>query len=213
MNFFSFQLKSIFDCNAFSCISCSPNLNRHWDTPSFSSSLFACRAIKKGEELTLSYMNVLQSARKRKQDLKRMYNIDSCGCCSCSASSTTASDQLRQRMLHSDLAEKFHSWMKRSAKFKNAEKKKRESKIILALIGSDLDDIVNEGLESLYERHYNALRMKFDVYVCLGDEENAMKVGEAIGRQQEAVTGSDAVKMYMGDSANLKKNELWETRK
>jgi hypothetical protein len=62
--------------------SCGPNAAHKWDLKSFSSSLYALRSIRAGEEITMMYTDITASREVRRKKLRRLYGFD-CECSYC----------------------------------------------------------------------------------------------------------------------------------
>jgi hypothetical protein len=63
---------------------CRPNANYFFDRDTFTHQVHAVRAIYPGEEITISYINPIQSREKRLKALKRSWGFD-CRCSQCTA--------------------------------------------------------------------------------------------------------------------------------
>ena len=77
--------------------SCGPNAGHHWDMSTFSMLLYATRPIKKDEEITIQYTNLLHSRETRRKILLDLYKFH-CECEYCNLPdhySITASDAAR----------------------------------------------------------------------------------------------------------------------
>ncbi|TFK62617.1 SET domain-containing protein [Pluteus cervinus] len=85
--------------------SCSPNVKTEWDSTSFSLSLRASRPILAGEEITISYLplvDLLRSRQERASLLRDRFGISTCHCSTCSMGSSASfyhSDQWRRALL------------------------------------------------------------------------------------------------------------------
>jgi len=150
--------------------SCSPSADRLFDVASFSFQLRATRDIKQGEEIFVSYCNVLEKAADR-QEYLASYGIK-CICTSC-LPDTTASDLRRLGLRNSIyvIDEDFDTWL--------ADPLLADDytiKISLRWISV----IKQEALEAsdAYRHHLHAI---VRAYVALGDVENAVKYGRMLG--------------------------------
>jgi len=63
--------------------SCTPNAEHHWDLNSFTYEVRALRAIQKGEQIFITYLNTLNSRANRQNELSLKYSFV-CACPSCS---------------------------------------------------------------------------------------------------------------------------------
>lgn len=95
--------------------SCSPNAVQYWDPHTFSLTLYAARAIKKDEEITIAYTNILLPCSERQSVLQLAYSFK-CACSACNMRSRDirASDQRRASIKGSlrDLAQlPFKEWV------------------------------------------------------------------------------------------------------
>eukprot|EP00439_Symbiodinium_sp_Y106_P052015 s2386_g6.t4 len=104
-------LKGIFDTNSIGCSSptldgvlclsvsrinhsCWPNCEQFWDEQLFREKIFACKDIKKGEELCISYVEPYLLAEERDDIFRRRYAFE----CAGSAPNREASDRRRKRL-------------------------------------------------------------------------------------------------------------------
>jgi len=80
---------------------CSPNVNFDWDHKSFCGTLVGERDIKEGEEITVSYIDGLQSTEQRRAELYEKYQFH-CGCviCSLPKEKRLISDRRREILSH-----------------------------------------------------------------------------------------------------------------
>ncbi|GLB39181.1 hypothetical protein LshimejAT787_0603430 [Lyophyllum shimeji] len=150
--------------------SCSPSADRLFDIASFSFQLRATRDVKQGEEIFVSYCNVLETAADR-QEYLASYGIK-CTCNSC-LPDTTASDQRRLDLRRSidAIDNDYDTWL--------ADPLLADDytiKISLRWISV----IQQEALEAsdAYRHHLHAI---VKAYVALGDAENAVKYGRLLG--------------------------------
>ena len=74
--------------------SCGPNAGHHWDMSTFSMLLYATRPIKKDEEITIQYTNLLDSREIRRKLLHNLYQFD-CECEYCNLPDHYSSDVAR----------------------------------------------------------------------------------------------------------------------
>ncbi|CAK9047352.1 unnamed protein product [Durusdinium trenchii] len=77
--------------------SCVPNCEQFWDDEMFRQKLFACKDIKKGEELCFSYLEPFLPYTQREEIFRRRYAFQ-CHCPACQEQSHDASDQRRRRL-------------------------------------------------------------------------------------------------------------------
>ncbi|KAF5365332.1 hypothetical protein D9758_005411 [Tetrapyrgos nigripes] len=75
--------------------SCSTNADRSWDSPTFSLQLRAARDIKKGEEITLSYIDGLLKPASDRQRRLRSYGFQ----CTCQACVNAKSSDARRKKI------------------------------------------------------------------------------------------------------------------
>ncbi|KAF8067863.1 hypothetical protein FPV67DRAFT_1162291 [Lyophyllum atratum] len=150
--------------------SCSPSADRLFDIPSFSFQLRATRDIKNGDEIFVSYCNVLEKAADR-QEYLASYGI-TCICTSC-LPDTAASDQRRLDLRDSidQIDVDFETWL--------ADPLLADDytiKISLRWIAV----IEQEALEAsdAFRHHLHAI---VRAYIALGDVENAVKYGTMLG--------------------------------
>ncbi|CAJ1409466.1 unnamed protein product [Effrenium voratum] len=110
------SLKGIFNTNSIGCYSsaldgvlcvvisrfnhsCLPNCEQSWDDDLFRQRLFACKDIKKGEELCFSYVEPFLSFAERSEILEKRY-VFRCDCPACTRSGEALrqSDARRRRL-------------------------------------------------------------------------------------------------------------------
>lgn len=82
--------------------SCAPNACFSWDEREGKHQVTAMRAIREGEEIMVSYIDLWQSTAARQRSLRRNMYFD-CLCTSCSAPSVVRRDSDRRRQLCAEL--------------------------------------------------------------------------------------------------------------
>jgi hypothetical protein len=197
-----FVVISSIDCQrAKGCYSCSPSADRLFDIPSFSFQLRATRNIKKGEEIFVSYCDVLEEAAHRQAYLAP-YGIV-CTCTSCTPD-TTESDKRRLGLKESIAAieDDFDNWV--------ADPLLADDKTIRTSLGW-LEAIKKEALEAsdAYRHHVYAI---VRAYVALGDADNAVKYGEQLGLWYRGQSGKDDTLKLMVDPEYHKARPAWRVR-
>ncbi|KAI6884433.1 hypothetical protein KC360_g4218 [Hortaea werneckii] len=86
--------------------SCSPNAHHAYNAPEGLEMLHATRDITAGEEITITYINLLLTPRQRAAELQQWGFA--CACKSCKGAGASASKARRQRMFDIDQAIAFH---------------------------------------------------------------------------------------------------------
>ena len=133
--------------------SCGPNAAWNWDGEStFSLSLVATHLIQAGEEITVTYCDLLESREKRQAKLRRMYNIDyKCEYCDLSnAKALAESDQRRKEI------QEFHTAFNPRFKMMSLDN------MIKALLHA-LVSISNEGLWAFEPIYLETLAMSWGI--------------------------------------------------
>ncbi|EMD40323.1 hypothetical protein CERSUDRAFT_91039 [Gelatoporia subvermispora B] len=155
--------------------SCRPNARDHFELQSFSLQLTAARDIRVGEEITIRYVNALESRAVRQAKLDAYYFICSCRACT----NSTISDHRRQQLAAVEPIESVEAvvrWLNdRALPDDHLEKK------ALKLLGL----LEEEGLESL-EIYWFCKQTLGIVYAALGNERRALKYLKEVITQQEA---------------------------
>jgi hypothetical protein len=181
--------------------SCSPSADRLFDIPSFSFQLRAARDIKNGDEIFVSYSELLQPASKRRKHLAP-YGIK-CVCASCSCN-TTESDNRRISLRESVnfITTDFENWL--------ADPLLADDHVIRVSLGW-LTVIEEEGLQASdpYKFHTHAI---MQAYQALGDVENAIKYGRMYGLWSFAQTGRDVLLRKMEDPEYHRSRPAWAVR-
>ncbi|KAG5641993.1 hypothetical protein DXG03_003822 [Asterophora parasitica] len=182
-------------------IICSPSADRLFDIPSFSFQLRATRNIKAGDEIFVSYCNVLEPAADR-QEYLASYGI-TCACTSCTPD-TIASDKRRLALRASidAIDDDFDTWLADPLLADNYT-----IKISLRWIGV----IEQEALEAsdAYRHHLHAI---VRAYVALGDGENAVKYGRMLGLWALGQSGKEDMLRRMENLEYLRGRSDWEMR-
>ncbi|KAG6833047.1 hypothetical protein H0H87_012058 [Tephrocybe sp. NHM501043] len=181
--------------------SCSPSADRLFDVPSFAFQLRATRSIKCGEEIFVSYCNVLEPASSRQAYLAS-YGIN-CACTSC-ASPTAFSDARRLALRASieAIEDNFDAWL--------ADPLLADDytiKISLRWISV----IEQEELEAsdAYRHHLHAI---VRAYVVLGDVEGAVKYGKILGLWALGQSGRQDMLKKMEDPEYHRGRPDWAMR-
>lgn len=181
--------------------SCSPSADRLFDIPSFSFQLRAARDIKSGQEIFVSYSELLQPYSKRQKHLAP-YGIK-CVCASCSHN-TTESDKCRIGIRNSidSITLDFENWL--------ADPLLADDHVIRISLGW-LFVIKEEGLEASdpYKFHTHAI---VKAYQALGDVENAIKYGRMYGLWSLAQTGKIILLRKMEDPEYHRSRPTWAVR-
>ncbi|KAF9459769.1 hypothetical protein BDZ94DRAFT_1224327 [Collybia nuda] len=181
--------------------SCSPSADRLFDVPSFSFQLRATRDIKAGEEIFVSYCDVLEEAAHRQAYLAP-YEIV-CICASCTPD-TTESDERRLGLRESIglIESDFDDWI--------ADPLLADDKTINTSL-KWLEVIKQEALEAsdAYRHHVYAI---VRAYVALGDVENAIKYGRLLGLWYRGQSGKDDTLRLMLDPEYHKARPAWRLR-
>ncbi|KAG7087270.1 hypothetical protein E1B28_013249 [Marasmius oreades] len=149
--------------------SCGPNAMWRWDPSSFSITLEAVRPISEGSEITIPYIDCLQSRAERRKQLKALYNFD-CYCQYCDVhwsepNASVQSDLDRKELLEfstsSHRVPSFESWY--------ADKNLPDDALIELHLWA-LETRAKEGLELFaYKKHIDVIAMCFG---ALEDVEN-----------------------------------------
>ncbi|KAG6915540.1 hypothetical protein DXG01_011005 [Tephrocybe rancida] len=178
-----------------------PSADRLFDIPSFSFQLRATRSIKSGDEIFVSYCNVLEPASSRQAYLAS-YGIR-CACTSC-LPPTTLSDARRLALRASidAIDDNFDIWL--------ADPLLADDytiKISLRWIGI----IQQEELEAsdAYRHHLHAIMR---AYVALGDLEGAVKYGRILGLWALGQSGSQDMLKKMQDPEYHQGRPDWKMR-
>ncbi|PVF95294.1 SET domain-containing protein [Serendipita vermifera] len=146
--------------------SCGPNAFAHFNLNTWAIELRASRAIKAGEEIFISYVDVLQDSLKRRAQLATLYDF-TCQCkwCTLPKVKLKESDSRRADILNWPKVPVFHSW-RSSEEFGNDPSDmimKSIQRIVVA---------TKEGLEPFTLVDVTNL---FSIYAVLGDEKNFRK--------------------------------------
>ncbi|KAF5383098.1 hypothetical protein D9615_004975 [Tricholomella constricta] len=181
--------------------SCSPSADRLFDIPSFSFQLRATRDIKEGDEIFVSYCNVLEPAADR-QEYLASYGI-TCACTSCKPD-TTASDRRRLALRASidAIDEDFDIWM--------ADPLLADDYTINISLRW-ITVIEQEALEAsdAYRHHLHAI---VRAYVALGDGEYAAKYGRILGLWALGQSGKEDMLRRMESLEYLRGRPDWGMR-
>ncbi|KAJ7030043.1 SET domain-containing protein [Mycena alexandri] len=147
--------------------SCSPNTQPVFDKFSLSHQLFAVRDIEEGEELTFQYTDVAVSAAERNKELKSYDFV--CTCASCT--DAPASDARRAAI--TGFTPTAFIW---------AVDRALSDDWLLNKCREQLALIEVEGLQHL-KKNFDAIKAIMEVYICLGDAENASKWAARVKKQ------------------------------
>lgn len=149
--------------------SCAPNAMARFNHTTFAIEVRAVRGVAPGEELLVSYTNVLDNRATRNLALKKNYGFE-CRCRVCAEPSTTkcAESDARRTSIQSreNLMEKFKAWRNNSSSFASPP-----TEIISAAIASVVA-YTREGLEPF---SWQDLQVLYMCYGVLGDEKNFKK--------------------------------------
>ncbi|KAG6853239.1 hypothetical protein C0991_005826 [Blastosporella zonata] len=188
-------------CKIMCRINHSPSADRLFDVPSFSFQLRATRSIKCGEQIFVSYCNVLEPASSRQAYLAS-YGI-TCACASC-LTPTILSDARRIALRASidEIDDNFETWL--------ADPLLAEDytiKISLRWISV----IEQEALEAsdAYRHHLHAI---VRAYVALGDAVGAVKYGRILGLWALGQSGREDMLKKMEDPEYHQARPDWEMR-
>ncbi|KAF8876949.1 hypothetical protein BD779DRAFT_1559072 [Infundibulicybe gibba] len=149
-------------CNNLSRVnhSCSPNTDRRFDVDTFSLRLYACRDIKKDEQLFLTYYPALLDPHQERQRDLAVYGF-TCNCQSCEDGE--ASDRRRKR-----IAFLQEQWQ---------ESKSLSGTQMLETISMLIELIKQEGIESI-ELYGHCMQTMSGTCISLGDEAGATRYME-----------------------------------
>lgn len=179
------QLPLLVPCVLLCALAGRPNIRHQWNTALGCQTLHACRAVKKGEELLTSYIDLERTRAQRQQALSTRFGFDcACEACSLTGEELTASDA-RRAELGQLVGAVFHAV--RARKFEQA----------VALSERQLQLLQQEGLDSpgLMER------ATFDAFQAArhaGQQEQALQWLRQVREHCALAMGRDApgVKMY-----------------
>ncbi|KAG5654552.1 hypothetical protein H0H81_000077 [Sphagnurus paluster] len=181
--------------------SCSPSADRLFDIPSFSFQLRATRSIKEGEEIFVSYCDVLEPAADRQEYLESYGIVCICNPC---LPDTTASDQRRLALRESINAidDDFEEWLSDPLLADDYTIKISQRWIAV---------IKQEALEAsdAYRHHLHAI---VRAYVALGDAENAVRYGRLLGLWALGQSGKEDMLRKMQSLEYLQGREDWGMR-
>ncbi|KIK71414.1 hypothetical protein GYMLUDRAFT_79483 [Collybiopsis luxurians FD-317 M1] len=178
--------------------SCRPNAERYWDTASFSMQLRATRKIAKDEEVTVSFINLLEPYATRQAQLKN-YDIV-CTCPSCKK--PKLGDRRREQFIKgTPTTDDFTNWLKNSDITDDHIIKR--SLVQISLLEDD-------GHEN--SPHYETnLMMIMLCYTALGNEEMAMRWGKKLGSWKLSHDGPKSADEFQKPE-RYTKHELWKRR-
>ena len=157
------------------------NVARRWDMPTFSMGFRACRYIKAGEELTVTYDFILNPAAERQKALEP-YGFQ-CTCFACTTPDPIESHHRRLIFLAAfPTPAEWMSWV--------MAERAPDDHIIRPCLGQ-LRICDEEGLHTAHDYIQAYLEVVMLCYQMLGDENKVVKYGEMLGRQVLAETGDD----------------------
>jgi hypothetical protein len=179
--------------------SCSPSADRLFDIPSFSFQLRAARDIKNGEEIFVSYSELLQPTSHRQKHLAP-YGIK-CVCTSCSLNAESDKRRIGLRESVDFITSDFENWL--------ADPLLADDHVIKVSLRW-LSVIEEEGLQASdpYKFHTHAI---MQAYRALGDVKNAIKYGRMNGLWSLTQTGKNAL-LKMEDPEYHRSRPAWAVR-
>jgi hypothetical protein len=146
--------------------SCAPNAMARFNQATFAIEVRAVRAVKPGEELFVSYVNVLEDRATRNRTLKEKYGFE-CQCRVCGEPDATkcAESDVRRAGIQSrsNTMERYKAWRNGPSSFPSPP-----TEIISAAIASVVA-CTREGLEPF---SWQDLQVLYMCYGVLGDEKN-----------------------------------------
>lgn len=135
--------------------SCAPNAYQYWDTHKRRMLVHCMKTIKKGEEVTISYIDVFQKAEERREMLLGQYRFN-CACPSCSLAEEPkrASDERRARCAF------LHLGSARRVLSSELDRSMKEVEEFLKLLDEEFGDPSYKGeplmeVSELYRRQKN----------------------------------------------------------
>ncbi|KAL0959204.1 hypothetical protein HGRIS_014483 [Hohenbuehelia grisea] len=183
--------------------SCSPNLSRVWDMPSFSMVVYASQDIPAGSELCISYISPSITPASARQTQLAPYGF-SCTCAACVGPRSAASDALRARMhkMAPNVDAMIRAW---------ATNRSLPDDHLLKKALEDLAAVESEGLQQMTVFH-DLLFLVYRCYVVLGDEENIKKFGKKIAAtavMQNGLNGKESSLMVMFGKVEIAKRDMF----
>jgi hypothetical protein len=142
-------------------------------------SVFAARKIKKGDEITVAYIDILKSKSERARKLDLLYGFQcSCEKCKLNDGLVRQGDALRQQLHRwATGADRLTSKLWTDATFPQATRKQLAADE--TELGTMLKTVVTEGLQTLCFLTMALTDALLRVHVALGHEENASGALEA----------------------------------
>ncbi|KAK7032043.1 hypothetical protein VNI00_013411 [Paramarasmius palmivorus] len=163
--------------------SCRPNVEPHWDSPTFSMHLRAVRDIKKGEELCFSYISdLLVPASSRQRDL-RSYGFE----CTCEACSDAAASDARRKEIRKISAPQFHF-------FNDSDEL---GKKVFEPLFRGLELMETEGLQS--REQYGESLSRLSQMLCDKTGKKYKEMHDAYCRAQRSARNADVAKKAKED--------------
>ncbi|KAF7315054.1 SET domain-containing protein [Mycena indigotica] len=177
--------------------SCSPNTSTKFDKHSFSFSLFACRDIAEGEELTVAYC-ILSDGEGARAEKLLPYGI-ACKCLSCA--DTTGESDVRRATLD-DFSLDINEW---------AWSRTLLDDWMMNKCREHLDLLREEGLEAS-DSYHAALVAMMECYIAFGDAKRASRWAE---RAHKCLWASDyeSLEHFLDpESVGYLTHPLWRVR-
>jgi len=163
--------------------------------------LRATREIVTGEEIFISYSDILEPAMLRQENLS--YWKFTCTCQSCTGD-TLATDERRRNVMKSaqDISSVFKIW--------HLDMSLPDSHVVDSSLGW-ISVIKEEGLEAsdAYRLHLHAV---MDAFVALGDAANAARFGRLLGQCLLAHRGKDDLSVNIGNPTYFQTLPHWRSR-
>ncbi|ESK94233.1 hypothetical protein Moror_8304 [Moniliophthora roreri MCA 2997] len=180
--------------------SCQPNVERYWDTASFSFQLRATRNIAPGEEFFISYCDILKPHAARQSHLNGYKFKCKCPSCLDPVKSDARRAQYPQKLV---TEEKFAEWATKRLDLPDD--------FIIKLCQAQIRLLEEDGLEYTpwYENHLIKIYL---AYMALGDRVNAQVWGRKVGRWKLTRDGPGGADRYEKDETYGKDHSFWQMR-
>ncbi|KAF8663652.1 hypothetical protein AX16_000894 [Volvariella volvacea WC 439] len=183
--------------------SCGPNAAHKWDLQSLSSTLYALRPIKKGEEINITYTDGTAPRATRRERLYNNFRFT----CQCPYCDLTSWDQIYES---DDRRQEMRSWLQTRPSFTKWSKDLcRADDVVLQSHFEALDIIEREGL------HGSQLIFLEEIALCyavLGEEELFREWAQKVV-DMSRIQDPENVKDFGKWLANPQSYKLWGWRK